>query len=86
MKGLYVYGALLMGMCFTVGALQGNAALISLAVMSAALAALSEAAQEVARAIYPDEHPLLPPLINVTALGSWFSTAVAAVTALIVLI
>lgn len=82
MKGLYVYGALLMALSFTAGALNGSAWLMALAVVSCSLAALSEASHEV-----NDTYGSVPIAVigNFIAIASWISTGAAALVSLFVI-
>jgi hypothetical protein len=82
MKGLYVYGALLMGMCFAVGALEAPF-IMGLAIITCAAAALAEAMHEVSRSM---SIPAIDALAPVVALLSWLFTAVTAVFTLLALV
>lgn len=82
MKGLYVYGALLMAMCFTIGVLH-SPWVMGIALISCALAALSEAVHEANRGISTTG---LHVIGNGIALASWVSTAIAAIVSLLVIV
>lgn len=83
MKGLYVYGSLLMVLSFTAGAISGNPALCALAIAACALAALSEALGE-SREGFSNIGMSMPSLAVaevLVALLSWIVTACTAILA-----
>jgi protein-S-isoprenylcysteine O-methyltransferase Ste14 len=83
MKGLYVYGALVMALSFAAGLYSGDRTLMSVSLAAALLAAASEAGQE----IYSEtdlawvRHPSI-----FLAFASWAATAFAALSAICVLL
>lgn len=80
MKGLYVYGALLMSLSFAVGALNGSAWLMALAIVSCSLAALAEAVHEL------NENSIIIAGAGMAiALCSWISTGASALVSLFVI-
>lgn len=86
MKGLYVYGALLMGMCAAIGLSYSSSTVVGLALVAAASAALSEALHEAWRTNTLSSSTALVSAINITAIASWGFSALAAVSALLAII
>lgn len=80
MKGLYVYGSLLMAMCFAIGFVH-SPFVAALALISCALAALAEAMHEVARTT---SIPIIEAFGPTVAVVSWISTAVTTLITLLV--
>jgi hypothetical protein len=85
MKGLYVYGSLLMALSFVTGVIQSNSGVCALALIACALAALSEAIADVFDVVY-DPAPGVVTAQRTIALFSWLATAIAAVAAILSLI
>lgn len=83
MKGLYVYGALLMALCFASGAVTGDRSAMAAAVIAAMVAALSEAAAELYLAT---GHSFVARCSQHLALASWVVTGAAGVLALTALV
>jgi len=86
MKGLYVYGALSMALCFVVGVEYHHAHLMAAAVIAAAVAALGEAVHEVVRIAENegDDSPYRN-VGNIIAVLSWIATGVMVISALLTL-
>lgn len=85
--GLYIYGALLMAMTFVVGLIASDPFLMALAVLSCAIAALSEAMNDFAQSDFGlGKWPRGYRVVNATAILSWFIAAIAALYAVLSLI
>lgn len=82
MMGLYVYGALLMALSFTAGAVQHSAVVMIASLCAAGAAALGEAAKDA----YGTWSIPNAAVINAIALLSWALTALAFVLAVVSLI
>lgn len=78
MKGLYVYGALVMALSFAAGLSTGSKTVMALAVVSALVAAAAEAGKELAEEA-GQYWAVLP--TNILAILSWLSTIIAALGA-----
>lgn len=79
MKGLYVYGALVMALSFAAGAVSGSPTVMAMAVASALIAAAAEAGKDLATEA-GQYWAVLP--TNILAILSWLSTTIAALGAI----
>jgi hypothetical protein len=82
MGGLYIYGALLMAMAFSVGFIVHNPLLMAIAVIACGIAALTEALNEVAQSTFGvGRWHAAYVWVNAAAASSWVATAGAAIYA-----